>query len=85
MRNDRNSFGGGIALCIRNSVPFTLYDSICSNLESLSIKLDVTYVRPVLITTIYRPLGSTVDWFPKLEELLKSLEPNDTEIIFMRD
>ena len=39
----------------------------------------------MLITTIYRPPGSTVDLFPKLEELLKSLEPDDTEIIFMGD
>ena len=29
---DRNSFGGGVALHIHNSVPFTLYDAICSNL-----------------------------------------------------
>ena len=52
---------------------------------SLSIKLNIPYVRPILITTIYRPPGSTVDLFPKLEELLKSLEPDDTEIIFMGD
>ena len=34
---------------------------------------------------LYRPPGSTVDLFPKLEELLKSLERDDTEIIFMGD
>ena len=38
-----------------------------------------------MITTTYRPPGSTVDLFPKLEELLKSLEPDDTEIIIMGD
>ena len=85
IRNDRNSFGGGVALYIHDSVPFTPYDAICSNLESLTIKLNIPYVRPMLITTIYRPPGSTVDLFPKLEELLKSLEPDDTEIIFMGD
>ena len=85
IRNDRNSFGGGVALYIHDSVPFTLYDAICSNLESLTIKLNIPYVRPILITTICRPPGSTVDLFPKLEELLKSLEPDDTEIIFMGD
>ena len=85
IRNDRNSFGGGVALYIHDSVPFTLYDAICSNLESLTIKLNIPYVRPILITTIYRPPGSTVDLFPKLEELLKSLEPDDIEIIFMGD
>ena len=85
IRNDRNSFGGGVALYIHDSVPFTLYDAICSNLESLTIKLNIPYVRPILITAIYRPPGSTVDLFPKLEELLKSLEPDDTEIIFMGD
>ena len=60
---------------VYNSMPFTLYDAICSNLESLSITLNIPYVRPILIMTIYRPPGSTVDLFPKLEELLKSLEP----------
>ena len=85
IRNDRNSFGSGGALYIHDSVSITLYDAICSNLESLSIKLNIPYVRPILITTIYRPPGSTVDLFPKLEELLKSLEPGDTEIIFMGD
>ena len=84
IRNDRNSFGGGVALYIHDSVPFALYDAICSNLESLSIKLNIPYVRPIL-TTIYRPPGGTVDLFPKLEELLKRLEPDDTEIIFMGD
>ena len=39
IRNDRNSFGGGVALYIHDSVLFTLYDAICSNLESLSINL----------------------------------------------
>ena len=82
---NRNSFGGGVALYIQDSMPFTLYDTICSNLGSLSIKLNISYVRPILITTIYRPPGSTFDLFPKLEELLKSLEPDDTEIIFMGD
>ena len=85
IRNDRNSFGGGVVLYIHDSVPFTPYDAICSNLESLSIKLNILYVKPILITTIYRPPGSTVYLFPKLEELLKSLEPDDTEIIFMGD
>ena len=66
-------------------MPFTLYDAIRSNLESLSIKLNIPYVRPILITTIYRPPGSTVHLFPKLEELFKSLEPDDTEIIIMGD
>ena len=85
IRNDRNSFGSCVALYIHDSVPFTLYDAICSDLESLTIKLNIPYVRPILITTIYRPPGSTVDLFPKLEELLRSLEPDDTEIIFMGD
>ena len=62
-----------------------LYDAICSNVESLGIKLNIPYVRPILITTFYRPPGSLVYLFPKLEELLKSLEPGDTEIIFMGD
>ena len=53
--------------------------------ESLSIKLNILYVRPILVTAIYRPLASTDDLFSKLEELLKGLEPDDTEIIFMRD
>ena len=70
---------------INNDQSLTLYDAICSNLESLTIKLNIRYVRPILITTIYRSPGSTVDLFPKLEELLKSLEPDDTEIIFMGD
>ena len=85
IRNDRNSFGGGVALYIHDSMPFTVFDAICSNLKSLTIKLNIPCVRPILITTIYRPPGSTVDLFPKLEELLKSLEPDDTEIIFMGD
>ena len=70
IRNDKNSFGGGVTLYIHDSVPFTLYDAICSNVESLSIKLNIPYVRPILITTIYRPPSSLVYLFPKLEELL---------------
>ena len=66
-------------------MPVTLYDTICNNLESLSIKLNIPYIKPILITIIYRPSGSTVDLFPKLEKLLKSLEPDDTEISFMGD
>ena len=70
IRNDRNSFDSGVALYIHDSVPFTLYDAICSNLESLTIQLNIPYVRPILITTIYRPPSSTIDLFPELEELL---------------
>ena len=64
--NDRNNFGGGVALYIHNNVPFALYDAICNNLEVLSIKLNIPYVKLILIMTIY---SSTVDLFPKLEEL----------------
>ena len=87
IRNDRNRFGSGVALYIHNSMPVTQYDTICNNLESLSIKLNIPHVRPILITTIYdhRPPGSNVDLFPEFEELLKSLEPDDTKIIFMGD
>ena len=38
-----------------------------SNIEFLSVELDIKYVKPIIVTTIYRPPESNVEWLKQAE------------------
>ena len=55
---DRSRHGGGVAMYVRNELSFmTRHDLVLDN-ESLSIQLGIKYVKPIIVSTLYRPPDS---------------------------
>ena len=59
---------------------------IILNFESISIELEIKYVKPIVVTTVYRPPGSCVELFNKIEtELISKIDTEKRECIFTGD
>ena len=54
-RKDRNKYGGGIAIYVSEDIEFKKRDDLLTNIESISIELVIPYVKPIIVTSIYRP------------------------------
>ena len=59
-RKDRDKNGGGVAIYVRNNIKCKIREDFGDDLESISVELDVPYVKPILVTTLYRPSDSRV-------------------------
>ena len=49
------------------------------------MELNIQYIKPILITTIYRPPNSLVDLFDKVDDLLRKIEFENREPIIAGD
>ena len=67
LRGDRNKRGGGIAIYVSEDIKFKKRDDLLTNIESISIELVIPYVKPIIVTLIYRPPGSPVDVFDDIK------------------
>ena len=54
-------------------------------MRSISIELDIKYVRPITVTTIYRPPHSLVEWFGRAEKLVSEIDSENKECISAGD
>ena len=54
-----------------------------SDIEFLSVELDIKYVKPIIVTTIYRPPESEVEWFERAEELISRIDIEGKESILI--
>jgi hypothetical protein len=64
VRCDRNRNGGGVAVYIRNSIPFRK-DLMSDSLGLLCVELETPKSKPLLISTWYRPPDSMQLWVIK--------------------
>ena len=85
-RKDRNVYGGGIALCVRNTISYKVIDTLPQHsLELLCIEVIPKHAKPFFVVCWYRPPDSTVDKFQDLENVMCYLETFQKEIIFLGD
>ena len=54
IRKDRTRSGGGVALYIKENLNFKVRHDFILDIESISIQLDMNYVKPIIISTLYR-------------------------------
>ena len=66
-RKDRDRHGCGVAMFISEEIKFLKREDLETDFESLTVELNIQYVKPILITTIYRPHDSLVDLFDKVD------------------
>jgi exonuclease III len=86
VRRDRNKNGRGVAIYIRNNIPFAIRkDLMPDNLELLCVELKKPKRRPLLISTWYRPPNSSCELLNYFEQFLKQLDDENKEIIITGD
>ena len=86
LRHDRNRQGGGVALCIRNSIPYTVrQDLVPESLEMICVEINTKFNRPFLLSTWYRPLNSEIDLFNNFELFLLKCDMEEKELILIGD
>ena len=56
VRKDRNTHGGGVALYEHNDILFIKRLDLACELESISVEVKLPFIKPLIVTTLYRPL-----------------------------
>ena len=78
IRKDRSRHGGGVAIYVKDGIKCQKREDFNSNVEFLSVELDI-------VTTIYRPPESNVEWFKRAEELISRIDIEGKESILAGD
>ena len=87
-RCDRNRFGGGVAIYIKDTIfdKCTVRDDLPqSTLEALCIEVKPVRSAPFIVLAWYRPPNEAIDNSRFLEESLQCLDKEDKEIILLGD
>ena len=86
VRNDRNKYGGGVAMYIHKSVNYQLREDLFRlNIESISVQVKMGNYKPFIVTTLYRPPGKPVAYFNDIDTLFGTIDCEDKEIIYLGD
>ena len=87
IRKDRNRYGGGVLLYVRESLPFSERNDllISDSLEMLCIEITKPHNKSFLIVTWYRPPNSEVSLFNEYETFLRKCDLENIEVIIMGD
>ena len=52
---DRDRHGGGVAIYVSDTVKLKKREDLQTEIESITVELDIPFVKPILVTTVYRP------------------------------
>ena len=86
VRLDRNRYGGGVVLYIKNNIPYVeRQDLVSDDLEMICIEVNRKHSKPFLIGTWYRPPSSDIDIFNDFELFLFKCDIEDKELILLGD
>ena len=78
--------GGGVAIYVENNLKFRVREDLMTDFESISIELEIKYVKPIVVIIVYRPPGSCFELFHKIEtELISKIDAENKECIFTGD
>ncbi len=82
IRKDRNRYGGGVLLYVRESLPFSERNDllISDSLEMLCIEITKPHNKSFLIVTWYRPPNSEVSLFNEYETFLRKCDSENIEV-----
>ena len=82
---DRDKFGSGIVMYIRESLNYKLRDDLDFDIESISVEIKVGNFRSFLVTSLYRPVQKPVEYFDRIEALISATEADRKESIIIGD
>ena len=84
-RKDRDRHGDGVAIYVSDTIKLKKREDLLTEIESITVELDIPFVKPILITTVYRPPDSLVEIFDTLESHLSRIDIENKESIFAGD
>ena len=84
-RKDRDRHGGGVAIYVSDTIKLKKREDLLTEIESITVELDIPFVKPILITTVYSLPDSLVEIFDKLESHLSRIDNENKESIFAGD
>ena len=84
-RKDRDRHGGGVAIYVSDTIKLKKREDLLTEIKSITVELDIPFVKPILITTVYRPPDSLVEIFDQLESHLSRIDNENKESIFAGD
>ena len=82
---DRTRHGGGVAIYVKKGLDFKIRTDLALDIESISIQLEIKYVKPIILSTLYRLPDSLVELFKPIESLLMSIDQENKECIIVGD
>ena len=86
LRCDRNSYGGGVAIYLRDTLNFELRTDIkTENLEMICIEMKPKCSKPFFVLAWYRPPKYETETLTEVNTLLETLEKEQKEIILIGD
>ena len=85
IRKDRDKFGGGIVMYIRESLNYKLRDDLDFDNESISAEVKVGNFRSFLVTSLYRPPKKPVEYFDRIKALISATEADRKDSIIIGD
>ena len=81
-RNDRYRLGGGVAVYVRNVLNVNERSSLVPlSLEAICVEVFKPKTKPILLTAIYRPPDSKIEYTDTLENYLSQLDRECSELI----
>jgi len=85
-RNDRNVYGGGVAIYIQNHTPVQMMpDLMYFGIEVIWLKVILKHLKPILIGCCYRPPNANSEYLDKICEMLDHASCMNLETYFMGD
>ncbi len=86
VRRDRNRNGGGVAIYLRNNIPYIERSALISdNIEALCLEIRKPKIKPVLVSTLYRPPHSNIELLECFETFLQKTDDENKEMMITGD
>ena len=86
VRHDRNRHGGGVAIYIRDIIPYSERNSLIpDNIEAICLEIKKPNSKPILISTWYRPPNSNTKWLDGFEFFLQNVDNENIETVITGD
>ena len=86
LRRDRNRYGGGVAIYIRDNLVYVnRNDLMPENLEAICIEIKKPRIKPFLLSSWYRAPDLNVEIFDYFEIFLRKAEQENKDIIITGD
>ena len=70
---------------VKENLNFKVRHDLILDIECISIQLDINYVKPIIISTLYRPPVSLVELFEPIESLFSAIDQEKKECIVSGD
>jgi exonuclease III len=88
VRKDRTRNGGVVAIYSRNTIPHTVRDDLIptdTDIEAICLEINKPKIKPMLLSTWYRPPDSSIELFDKFENFLQKADDENKELIITGD